>query len=64
MIKPFQKGDLIEILPEHQDDGDDEFVWIVIDDEEKGRVSISALNSPLKIKPTHIVLTTWIRHKS
>lgn len=59
----FIKGQVVEILPEFQDAGDADYTWIVMDDEEKGRVSISALNSKLNIKPIHVVETAWIRHR-
>lgn len=29
------KGQIVEILPEFQDPGDSEYVWLVIEDEEK-----------------------------
>ena len=61
-VRKFQKGDTVKIRPEFQDDGDDEFTWVVLNDEEKGRVDISAINSPLSIKPTHTVQTDWIEH--
>ena len=56
----FVKGDVVRIKPDFQDSGDDEFTWQVIDDEEKGRVDISAINSPLRVKPIHTVQTEWI----
>lgn len=59
----FKCGDIVEILPEFQDLGDDEYVWVVVDDESKGRVSISAENSQLKIKPVHVVRAEWIKAK-
>ena len=59
----FLKGQIVEILPEFQDTGDSEYTWIVIEDEEKGRVSISAINSKLAIRPIHVVKTAWIRHR-
>ncbi len=59
----YLKGDIIEILPEFQDAGDDDYQWVVLDDEEKGRVSISATNSTLSITPIHVVQTDWICHK-
>ncbi len=62
--KPFLKGNIVKIRPEFQDDGDDDFVWVVLSDEEKGRVDISAVNSLLAIKPIHIVKTEWIEHAS
>jgi len=42
-----KKGDRISILPEYRDKGDELFVWVVVGDEEKGRVDISVLNSGL-----------------
>ena len=61
-VRKFLKGDIVKILPEFQDAGDGEFTWVVVTDEEKGRVDISAVNSPLTIKPVHIVQTYWIKH--
>lgn len=50
MIK---KGDIVKILPEFQDKGDEAFIWTAIDDEEKGRVSISPniwnSNNPISV---------------
>lgn len=57
----FQKGDLIEILPSYQDAGDDEYQWVAVDDEEKGRVFISTINSGMRIRPIHVVQSAWIR---
>ncbi len=61
-VQKFLKGDIVKILPEFQDAGDDEFTWVVVTDEEKGRVDISAVDSHLIIKPLHIVQTNWITH--
>lgn len=60
-VRKFLKGDIVKILPEFQDAGDDEFTWVVVTDEEKGRVDISAIDSPLTIKPLHIVQSDWIQ---
>lgn len=60
--RKFLKGDVVRILPEFQDAGDDEFTWVVLADEEKGRVDISAVDSLLTIKPIHIVQVDWIEH--
>lgn len=57
----FQKGDLVEILPAYQDEGDADFQWVAVDDEEKGRVFISTINSGMKIRPVHVVQSDWIR---
>ncbi len=61
-VRKFLKGDIVKILPEFQDAWDDEFTWVAVSDEEKGRVDISAVDSPLTIKPVHIVQTDWIEH--
>ena len=53
--KMFKKGDVVSILPEYQDDGDDQFTWMVMADEEKGRVDICPVNSSLVIKPIYTV---------
>ncbi len=47
-IRKFLKGETVKIRSEFQDDGDDKFTWVVFNDEEKGRVDISAINSPLQ----------------
>lgn len=59
----FKKGDVVEILPEFQDKGDDEFTWVVLADEEKGRVDISPVDIAMHLKPIHTVQTAWIRHR-
>ena len=56
----FLKGQVVKIRPEFQDDGDDEYTWVVLKDEEKGRVDISAIDSLLKIKPIHTVQVEWL----
>ena len=35
----FKRGDKVEILEEFQDEGDDKFTWIVMEDEEKAWTS-------------------------
>jgi hypothetical protein len=59
-LKLFLKGNVVRILPQFQDSGDDEFTWVVLADEEKGRVDISAQDSLLKIRPIHTVQVDWI----
>ncbi len=63
-LKPFLKGNVVRIRPQFQDLGDNEFTWVVLADEEKGRVDISAIDSILKIKPIHTVQVDWIEHVS
>lgn len=57
----FKRGDKVEILKEFQDLGDETFTWIVIGDEEKGRVDITPIDIKLDIKPIHTVQTHWIK---
>ena len=44
-----KKGDRISILPEYQDRGDNLYIWVVVGDEEKGRVDISPINTGLPL---------------
>ncbi|MFZ6749602.1 hypothetical protein [Undibacterium sp. Ren11W] len=57
----FKRGDQVEILPEFQGDGDDKFIWIVLGDEEKGRVDISPINISLTIKPIYMFYVNQIK---
>jgi len=52
-------GDIIRIKNEYQDEGDEEIVFIAVDDEEKGRVTIQA-QLELNIKPTQVVNVEWL----
>lgn len=63
-MESFKKGDVIEILPEFQDKGDEDFTWVVTEDEAKGRVTICPIDSPLTIKPTYVMNISCIRHRS
>lgn len=54
------KGDKVQIKPEWQDVGDDRFVWVAVDDEEKGRVQIMPLGTDLVFAPIGTVLTEWL----
>ncbi len=60
--RQFLKGNIVKIRAQFQDPGDDEFTWIVLADEEKGRIDIIALDSQLKIKPIHTVNVDWVEH--
>lgn len=59
----FKNGDPVEILPEYQDEGDDEYRWVCVTNEEKGRVDISPLDTKLRIPPVYAVQTNQIRHR-
>lgn len=58
----FKRDDVVEILTEFQDPGDCTFTWIVLNDEEKGRVDISPVDISLNIKPIYTLKTEQIRH--
>lgn len=57
----FKAGDIIEILPPFRDEGDQDFTWQVVADEEKDRVDICPVDIPLRIKPIYTVQTSQIR---
>ncbi|MFY9327485.1 MAG: hypothetical protein WAO76_05620 [Georgfuchsia sp.] len=54
MIK---KGDTVKFKPEWQDEGDDNFTWIALEDEDGGRVRIAPLITGMSIQPNQIVNT-------
>ena len=53
MIK---KGDRVEILPEWQDDGDDQYIWEAVHDEDGGRVDIRPANFEFQFAPIHFII--------
>lgn len=56
MIK---KHDKLRILPQWQDDGDEDIVFVALEDEAGERVLIEArLDMP--IRPTQVVQTAWV----
>ena len=57
----FKAGDTVDILPPFRDEGDESFTWQVLSDEEKNRVDICPIDSPLRIKPIYTLETSQIR---
>lgn len=57
MIKKYDK---VLIKKEWQDDGDDLFDWIAIDDEVGGRVTIMPTNTNMPIPPQYRVETNML----
>ncbi len=57
----FKIGDIVEILPPFRDEGDEDFTWQVLTNEEKNRVDICPIDAPLRIKPIYTVETSQIR---
>lgn len=60
--RPIKKGDRVKIKPEYQDEGDSNYAWHAVDDEDKGRVTISPKDHPMKIKPTYVMRSDWVSH--
>lgn len=58
----FKRGDPVEILPEFQDQGDDQFRWVCVNTEEKGRVDITPVDTGMRLPPVYTVQTNQIRH--
>jgi len=50
-----RKGDKVSIKPEFQDNGDDKFSWLAVDDQENNRVMISPIDTGLAIAPSYVV---------
>ena len=50
-----KKGQKVKIKPEWQDKGDDKLTWVTLDDEEKGRVKIGAINTGMRFPPSQVV---------
>ncbi len=57
----FKRGDHVEILEQFRDPGDEDFTWVVVGDEEKGRVEICPIDIQMEIKPVQTVNVEWIR---
>ena len=58
----FRKGDFVVILPEFRDAGDEDFVWVVVEDEDKGRVDIQPEGTCLRLPPRYTVTASQIAH--
>ena len=58
-----KKGDRISILPEYRNKGDELFIWVVVGDEEKGRVDISPINIRMSIIPIETVPSYMVTAK-
>ena len=50
----------MHILPQWQDPGDAEYIWIAVEDESDGRVTITPVNYALRFKPQYVVRTDML----
>lgn len=57
----FKRGDIVEILEQFRDPGDEKLTWIVQGDEKNGRVDLVPHEMTGQIKPMYTVKTDWIR---
>ena len=58
-MKPLKKGDFISLLPDFKD-VEKEFVYILIEDPNGGRVKVMPYNSGMEIPPVQVVKTEWL----
>lgn len=56
-----RRGDRVIFKPDWQDPGDESVVFVAVDDESNGRVTVQDANNDLEIKPTQVVATSMIR---
>jgi hypothetical protein len=54
------KGQQVHIRPEWQDAGDDEFIWIALEDEDGGRVKVGTFMPELTFSPISVVETRML----
>lgn len=60
MTNAIRRGDLLCIAPEWRDPGDEDILWIALDDESGGRLCIQPLID-LPIRPNQIVETRMVQ---
>lgn len=60
-VPPLQLGQVVELLPAYRDLGDDEFTWVVVEVEDKGRLVISPVGTGMKLAPRYPVEREWLR---
>jgi hypothetical protein len=53
-------GQRVHICREWQDAGDENFIWVAVEDEDGGRVRISPVNIGLSITPSQVVETRML----
>ena len=56
-----KKGDRVNLKPEFMDAGDENIVFVAVEDSDGDRVKVEASNVDLKIKPTCIIKLNMIK---
>ncbi len=59
MTQPIRRGEHLRIRPDWRDEGDEEFDWIALEDEDGGRVLIAPVMD-LPIRPQQVVTTDMV----
>lgn len=57
---PIRRGDVVKIKPEHQDEGDDKYKWVAIEDEDGGRVKLRPEGTGLNFPGVSVFQTAWL----
>lgn len=55
-----RKGQKVHIKPEWQDEDDEQFTWIAVEDEDGGRVKIAPIMPNLALPPVTVVETRML----
>ena len=58
-MSKFKKNDLVKFVPEYEDGGK-EFIYILTEDPDGGRVKVMPFNSEMEIPPVQVVKTEWL----
>ncbi len=58
-MNEFHKGDLVMFLPDYEDSGK-EYVYLLIEEPDGGRVKVVPYNIQLTIPPIQVVKTEWL----
>ena len=54
------KGNIIQLKPEFQDSGDENYTFFATSDMEKGRVTVSCYGGSLPIMPSYVITEDMI----
>jgi hypothetical protein len=58
-MNKFLKNEKVKFLPECED-GESEFIYILIENPDGGRVKVMPFNSVMEIPPVQVVKTEWL----
>ena len=58
-MEKINKGSIVKFKKEFQDEGDDEIVFVALEDEDGDRVLVMAMLGKM-LNPTHVMRTEWL----